>query len=443
MMFKIGKIQLLVWGILISMCLFPSVKVKAEENKALVIYDTYNEFGSEENKLNSLVNLILSTQNGVDIINVKSYLENPSVKYETLFVMYNNAEELPKDFIQDLLKFNGKIVWIGKNFNEILQHSENVKYVADFSSKDESYSILKKEIYELLNKKQWKDKNVYLLIDKIYPFIDLNSFMEKVDFLHDQGISFVCSVMPVYENVDFDAMKRFCEVLRYAQSKGGKIIIHSSVLYGDNIPGKDVKDKMGLAEQIYIKYGVYPLAMDIPEGFLYKEDYKDLIHSSNSIFIEKDNQIGILDFKKCSISRFDKVIDKIDFKDESFYKNTENNHNIAFDFNSDLGVNEFKSGVIGIINKGIYFSNAEHLDTLIKLGKMELSCNNSNISLNNKVVDKGAFDSKSSSVAKDKSKTIDIGSANGGIIKVTIVICFIFIIIVLISTRIDRKKFFK
>ncbi len=444
MMFKIRKIQILILLILISIFMFYGERVKAEENKTLIIYDSYKEFGAEENKLNSLVQVILSTGNGVDIVNIDSYSKESIDKYGVLFVLYNNSSELPEGFIQNLLKFKGKIVWVGKNFNPLLENQQNITYMPNFSSKNASYNILSKEVYKLINDKEWDKPKTYLLIDEVYPFIDLQNFVKKIDFLYDQGISFICSVMPVYENQNFDAMKRFCEVLRYAQDKGGKIILHSSVMKGNNIPGKDVQDKMSLAQQIYIKYGVYPLNIDIPESFLYKEDYKDLIHCSNNVFIEKDNNIGIIDFKKYSIAGFDKVIDKIHINDNYSYEPSQIAYDTAFSFNSDLDLNSFKAGIKHIMNKGVYFNDIDYLNTIINLGGIELKSENSNILLNNKLVNEQNSSSETSvQDNKSKTETIDIGNVNNRITKITIGICAVFFIIILISKRLEIRKFFK
>lgn len=448
-MCKVIKIPMFIFGILICSYLFSCTKINAEENKALVIYDTYNKFGQEENKLNSLVQLVLSNGKGVDIVSSDSYSEGSINKYKVLIVMYNNPAELPKGFAKDLLKFNGKVLWVGENFNERLETSKNITHISQFSSKDESYSVLDKAVYKIINGNEKKEEKKYLMIDKIYPFIDLNSFVAKVDFLHDQGISFICSVMPVYENQDFDAMKRFCEVLRYAQSKGGIIILHSSVLYGDNIKGKDVMDKMELAQQIYVSNGVYPLALDIPEGFLYKEDYRNLVSSSNNIFIEKDNNIGILDLKNYSINQFDRVIHIVGFEDENSYAMDNYSYaigqsfnNTAISFNPDLGLDSFKEDVNKIISKGIYFNDAENLDTAMKLGGVELSSNINGIELNNKPVNTQDNNTKALPKAKDKNHAIDISGANSQIIKVTSIVCGIFVVVVMVSFKIDRKKFF-
>lgn len=441
-MSRAKRLSILIVGLLLSIFLFAGIGVKAEENKVLIVYDTYNEFGEEENKLNSLVQLIIGTNSGIDIVSANDYSEALIDKYNVLFVLYNNYGDVPRNLTQDLLKFKGKVVWIGKNFTGTLSENKNIIYIPSFSSKEESYNVVDKNINTIIYGKEKKQENIYLLIDKIYPFIDLNKFVEKIDFLYDQGIPFVCSVMPVYENQDFDAMKRFCEVLRYAQSKGGKIILHSSVLYGESIPGKDVKGKMDLAQQIYVKYGVYPLALDIPEDFLYKEDYKDLIHSSNEVFIEEDKQMGVIELKRYSIDKFDRIIHKVDTKDEYKYKAPESIHNIAFSLNADLDLESFKSEINKLIDKRISFNDLGRLDSVMKLGGIELKATSSDILLNNEPINEQEEKSKSQAKTNNKNESIDISSANGKILKITTIICAFFVIVVLASLKIDREKFF-
>lgn len=57
MMFKANRVQFLIWVIVLIVLL--AGKVKAQDNNVLIIYDSYNEFGYKENKLNSLVQSVL------------------------------------------------------------------------------------------------------------------------------------------------------------------------------------------------------------------------------------------------------------------------------------------------------------------------------------------------------------------------------------------------
>lgn len=437
MMFKINKLQVIIVAVLLV--LFSVVKVKADTNNIIILYDTYNEFASDENKLNSLIQAVLGTGEGVDIVNIKSYSKNMLDKYKYALVLCNNSSQIPSSIINDLLSFRGNIMWIGKSFNDSLRTLQNLQYVPNFSSAGISYADFRKKIYIFIKGNQWKENNVYILIDKVYPFINLSDFVKKIDFLYDQGIPFICSVMPVYENYNFDAMKNFCEVLRYAQDRGGKIILHSSVLYGDNIPGEDVKAKMDLAQKVYVNYGVYPAALDIPEGFLYKEDYKDLIYSSNNIFMEKDKNIGILDFKKYSMAPLYRIINKVDISSNYLYKDPKNVHNIAFVISSDLSLDDFKEKIKYMLDKGFYFSDAAYLDSTIKLGGVELKYVGSDVLLNDKPIQNSVYKNTN----KAESKTVDISKLYSHIIQITVVVCIIFIVIVLMAIRIDIRKFFK
>lgn len=273
--------------------------------------------------------------------------------------------------------------------------------------------VFAEEIYRF-NSKNPGSGNVYMLIDKVYPFVDLNDFVEKVDFLHDNGISFICSVMPVYDNKDLDAMKRFCQVLRYAQSKGGRIILHSSVIQGEDVSEKSVKVKMNSAEKIYVDYGVYPMALDVPQEFLTREDYRKILNSSKYIFVEKYKQKGASD--------------------------------AAFRVNSELPLNDFKVSVNNMIQSGGHFSDVDYLNMDIDMGGLKLTNRGSYIFLNGKSVSEVNVPIKSkerSGTVKHHEKVIDITRANRKMIIITSGVCLVFIVIVIISRSIDVRKFFK
>ena len=85
MMFKANRVQFLIWVIVLIVLL--AGKVKAQDNNVLIIYDSYNEFGYKENKLNSLVQSVLDAGEGVDIVNITAYSENILDKYKFLITL--------------------------------------------------------------------------------------------------------------------------------------------------------------------------------------------------------------------------------------------------------------------------------------------------------------------------------------------------------------------
>ncbi|MCH3964839.1 MAG: DUF2334 domain-containing protein [Clostridium sp.] len=397
----------------------PNVE-SSSKNSTAIIYDTYNEFGSEENRLNSLVRLILGSGSGIDILNSSSYFKGSASKYKILFILYNNFSKLPVSLVNDLLNFKGRIVWIGKNFDQLPLNKSNIKYISSLSSQNLNYNILKNDFYRLINNTYQENRNVYLLIDAVYPFTDLDVFAKKIDFLYSNGIPFICSVMPVYENQDMDAMKRFCGILEYVQNNGGKIILHFPVLYGENIPEDKIESKIRLAQKIYMDYGIQPIALDIPEGFLYRENSKALIHSTNTVFIHKDTDMGILDLDNYSISPFNLVIDKVDFNNKYIREQPDSIHNTALSLSSDMDYDNFKKQINDLLKDEFYFSSPEYLDIPAKYAK------------------KHSNESKSS-----PSRSIDISSGNMDIIKITLFICVFFVAIIIIGIKLDVKKFFR
>lgn len=488
------------------------VNVKAEDNKKIaIIYDYYNEYGSNENKLISLVNIILTCGREVDIIRTNKYDNVDLNKYDNLIVLCNENSQLSNDILSALSKYNRRIIWIGKNFNQLINKKEissvkyqgnltgtialkgnsgnykinnsayisifkieesknengfnyvgskdemsffikveNLIYFPYFSYNDISYSILRKEIYNIINNTSVKDSKKYLLIDKVYPFINLNEFVSKIDFLHDNGIDFFCSIMPVYDNSDFDAMRRFTEVLKYAQDKGGKMILHYSELFGIDIPGNEVEAKMELGNKNYVKYGVYPLALDIPEEFLYKDDYKSLIQKSDTIFIDKYERFNAPNVELFTINSFKNVIEKIKVEDGNLDKMQQLNYNVAYSINADLNLESFKKEVIKLSDKNIFLNDVNYLDSTINFSGLSLVAKGQDVLLNNKSVYEKQFSPKEQVKTEDISnnssnskKSIDLTNTNKLILHSTFFICSAFIILAVISAIKDRQKYFK
>lgn len=110
-----------------------------------------------------------------------------------------------------------------------------------------------------------------LLIPDIYPFSDLNMVIKTSEAFYASGIPFALGVVPIDDNMDFPAMARFYQVLRYVQSRNGTIILHR--------PSPDtVSDgRTVLSEKMYavitkmVENGVYPLGLASGESLFFDE----------------------------------------------------------------------------------------------------------------------------------------------------------------------------
>ena len=124
----------------------------------------------------------------------------------------------------------------------------------------------------------------YIVIDQVYPYQDPEKLQEIVQMFIDKGNPFVISVMPIYVNGTYPAMQRFCEILRYAQANGGAIILHAPI---NQMPVFDLDTMQKYLTQvleIYIKQGVYPIALEVPHNWIFNEDCIEAMRHFKTIF---------------------------------------------------------------------------------------------------------------------------------------------------------------
>lgn len=131
----------------------------------------------------------------------------------------------------------------------------------------------------------------FVVIDSLYPFTDPNRLLELVENLVQEKMPFVLSVMPIYENADFPAMQQFCEVLRYAQANGGAVILHAP-LTQNVLDAETLQQKLTDATENYFANGVYPLALEIPESWMYDEALRTTLGRYRTLFTYEDGTAG-------------------------------------------------------------------------------------------------------------------------------------------------------
>jgi len=103
---------------------------------------------------------------------------------------------------------------------------------------------------------------MFVVLKEIYPFSDLQLLERLADKLYAAGIPFVASVRPVFSNVDYPAMKRYLETLKYVQSRNGSIVVNAPVT-ASAIPIDDrtLTGKMESFIDVLADYGVAPLGL--------------------------------------------------------------------------------------------------------------------------------------------------------------------------------------
>ncbi|MDD6050826.1 MAG: DUF2334 domain-containing protein [Clostridiales bacterium] len=106
----------------------------------------------------------------------------------------------------------------------------------------------------------------YLVLSPVYPFQEPEDLVALTDVLENERLPYAVCVMPIYEHVDYPAMKRFCQWLRYIQSKGVAIVLHAPLMSPNDVEA--YRKQLETAYRAYADYGVYPVALAAPEDDL-------------------------------------------------------------------------------------------------------------------------------------------------------------------------------
>ena len=119
----------------------------------------------------------------------------------------------------------GGQIFVGAQAFPLCQTAGNITHLAYFDPSQEAQCAF---LSTLLQTWLWPYKNSptaygqYLVLDRIYPFADPERLLSLVEMLEMENVPYVLCVMPIYANADYPAMKRFCEVLRYALRRVGR-----------------------------------------------------------------------------------------------------------------------------------------------------------------------------------------------------------------------------
>lgn len=305
---------------------------------------------------------------------------------------------------------------------------------------------------ETNNESSQAKSEIYFYLDDVTPFNDLNNLIDEVDYLKNNGIKFFIEASPVFINEDLKAMGRFAECLRYAQASGGKVILKFPIINnkganGETINEQLINNKIKAAFDNYTNYWVYPVGMSIDGSLLYNEDLKNALKCTDTLFLNSDDNFNLSSYNNKS---YYNIIRKISLDD--YIKNNQGNisEKSALCVESDCSFKEFKNNVDKILSKEIVLATNDKLSSYMKFTN-EVKSNSKGIYFNDKDVTQVRFinaEEYESAFNKGENKeenTVkkDLTSSNKSLEILSIVAILIFLIILLFSRKIERKRFFK
>lgn len=138
----------------------------------------------------------------------------------------------------------------------------------------------------------------YIVLNEVFPYTNANTLMKVIEYLIDNKLPFIISVMPVYQNGQYPAMERFCEILRYAQAGGGAVIMHAPITLREDKNVDLIWQYLTTATEAYTNYGVYPLGIQVPERFMFTETSREIIRRYSTIFWYKEEGEASVDLSE-------------------------------------------------------------------------------------------------------------------------------------------------
>ena len=125
---------------------------------------------------------------------------------------------------------------------------------------------------------------MFVMIDEVYPFDDIDMLQLTADKLYENGIPFIMSIMPVYYNTEYPSFTRYANALRYIQSKSGSFIMHDPLVTGNELVGESLDARMQEAYATFEENGVYVFD---DTAFPYEVSFEMLsaIQPKNQLFI--------------------------------------------------------------------------------------------------------------------------------------------------------------
>lgn len=429
-MFKKRSLVFLLCIILFMTFSVRTIKADTENKYFLIIFDSYKEFTANDNLLNKLVRVMLTSGSDLKIKKWDEYTNEDVVNASGVVVLA--IEDELNNKINSIKEGNSNVVAFNKSNLDML-HSGNEL-------------ALKRYIERKFNIDNSK-KGTYLVLKNVYPYDNLEDLIKKVEYLNERGVNFIVDAMPVFNNQNFDSMKRYTEALRYCAANGGTIFLSSPYIYQSQyINENELINKMTLAYESFVDYWVYPMGLTVPNEWIYSYEKENFIHKSNTIILWNNRDIGNLNIRSLNIKGIKNVLVEEEWKnlDKEYY------HGVALAIDGNTKNDLFQKTVEEILSSGIVFSNpTKRMDMEISFGNYKIEGNYKGTFLNGKSVYTERFISnKEYSKAfvneeiEEKNK-VSLSAFNKGIFAITLIAICIFIIFFFNSRRIDKKKYFK
>ncbi|MHC1749261.1 MAG: hypothetical protein AB9856_13310 [Cellulosilyticaceae bacterium] len=480
-----------------------------DTKQILVLYDTVGVESEFEGNIKLVVDMLTMFGNSSNIQRINDYKSGMLVAYDRIVIIRNADYQLEQtSLVTDLNNSNKNIFYIGKGIKEtfpkvpintiqkqnlmitveteefkspqFLAHEiecitekslTSIGKIKDNFGGEYPFAVVKENIIYLpylkdnsINKislgevmkiafnKHEYGKN-YLVIKNIYPFSKLNKLTEMSKLCFEHGIPIICSIMPIFENIEYPAIQRYAQILRYVESNQGTIIIQSPNVRETEAEKELLGSKMEKFIDYIVSYGVIPLGIGVNREWLTNNYYKDnlfsffstnvllprhsdIINKSSSTYNFKENIYGI---------KYEEFIGIVPKNKKSFLK-IPMNLGITVDLDSP---NTIAAEVIKTIeDRWVPIDNYRFMDHTVKTNTTNIEAVNGIVTVNNSVKDFYYNEMPLEIEFKEtKEKNINLEKSfiigNKILLSIITMSLIVFIGLILVGIKIHRNKFIK
>lgn len=301
------------------------------------------------------------------------------------------------------------------------------------------------------------NSKIYLRVEEVNPLGNYSRYKMIASYLNSQNIPFIIVLMPVYFNTDMPAMKKFMDCVRFMQSKGGTVVIHSflnneekSDYLAEN-ENAGVEDRFKKTLLVYTDNKIYPVAIEAPGDVIKLNEYTN-IRNSFTTFIKEDDNRDTDDLKfnniiLTSLGKINKSSDLRGIKEKLNNLTVNTQNSVAVSSETDMSV--LKKVCTFFNDNEIQFSDLRNETSEVNFDGINIKAENGGIILNGNLVSniyKTARENKQK-IVNTKSDEIGvnkgINEVNRFVAFVVAVFILIFLIVFINGKKTDKRKFLR
>ena len=388
-------------------------------------------------------------------------------KYDFPLVKVNGEDVITYSYLSD-----------GKEYCPYIIRDKNFYYISRIYYNSVTFYIfsdLLNDIFEVENINKGK---VFVRIEDVHPFRDLNELKNISDYLYSNDIPFMIALIPTYVDTKnghittLSEKKDFVDVIKYMQDHGGTVILHGythqnaqgsasgeGFEFWDGVEDKPlsvdmvsyVHERISKGLRDCVNNGIYPLGFEAPHYAIDSRGYKELKKYFSTYvgqFQSSDNKFTTTMYS-CELKNtdlFNQFIPEnlgfVDPNDDRSVQRIEENFNqvsitrgytAGFFFHPYVDIKYLKSIISFFQAQSVDFLDLKKESNWSKCDDVSIWSDNGQISV------KAPINNQST----NKDTTGKISQINKFLIIIIAFFCLIFMVIFIVSKKIDRKKFLR